>query len=391
MVVLPVPGGPQSTTDDSRSASISTRSGRPGPSRCCWPNTSSSERGRRRAASGARRSRRSVTAALKRSSATARCYGRPWLSDASRWLPFLTDREGSPMKVMTRGSGARRGSRRARGLRWWRFRLRGLALGVVGHDDDHQHGGDDRTDHAGTVGRERGIRRVGWRVRSQQPRSHHQGVGWSDHAPRPRRRSRPTDTDSDGLTDAEESQLGTDPNNADSDSDGIPDGREVNALGSNPLDTDTDSDGLTDALEVDHSCDVNAPDTDGEGLGDAFEANSGFSECSLADTDGDGDDDWRSSRSGPTRGTRTASPDPGRSVSARSTRPVRRCGRPLGDDHRQRGVSTQSGQRGSERSRSLPSGPRSATDCDACRAAERGFSSTACQPSGRPGVFFPWQ
>jgi Bacterial TSP3 repeat len=99
------------------------------------------------------------------------------------------------------------------------------------------------------------------------------------------------DTDSDGLTDAQEASLGTDPNNADSDGDGIPDGREVNALGSNPLDTDTDSDGLTDGLEVDHSCDVNAPDTDGDGLGDAFEANSGFSECSLADTDGDGDDD----------------------------------------------------------------------------------------------------
>ena len=101
----------------------------------------------------------------------------------------------------------------------------------------------------------------------------------------------PTDTDSDGLTDVDEAGLGTDPNNQDSDGDGIPDGREVNSLGSNPLDTDTDSDGLTDALEVDHSCGINQPDTDGDGLGDAFEANSGFSECSVADTDGDGDDD----------------------------------------------------------------------------------------------------
>ena len=101
----------------------------------------------------------------------------------------------------------------------------------------------------------------------------------------------PTDTDSDGLTDDDEASLGTDPNNHDSDGDGIPDGREVNALGSNPLDTDTDSDGLTDALEVDHSCGINQTDTDGDGLGDAFEANSGFSECSLSDTDGDGDDD----------------------------------------------------------------------------------------------------
>ena len=101
----------------------------------------------------------------------------------------------------------------------------------------------------------------------------------------------PVDTDSDGLTDSEEAALGTDPTNQDSDSDGIPDGREVNSLGSNPLDTDTDSDGLTDALEVDHSCGINQPDSDGDGLGDAFEANSGFSECALADTDGDGDDD----------------------------------------------------------------------------------------------------
>ena len=55
IVVLPVPGGPQRTTDESRSASMSTRSGRPGPSRSRWPTTSSSVRGRSRAASGARR------------------------------------------------------------------------------------------------------------------------------------------------------------------------------------------------------------------------------------------------------------------------------------------------------------------------------------------------
>ena len=47
-----------------------TRSGRPGPSRCSWPTTSSSVRGRSRAASGARRSSRSSTAAANRSSAT---------------------------------------------------------------------------------------------------------------------------------------------------------------------------------------------------------------------------------------------------------------------------------------------------------------------------------
>ena len=70
-VVLPVPGGPQRITDDSRSASISARSGRPGPSRCSWPTMSSSVRGRSRAASGARRASRSSAAAANRSSATA--------------------------------------------------------------------------------------------------------------------------------------------------------------------------------------------------------------------------------------------------------------------------------------------------------------------------------
>ncbi len=45
----------------------------------------------------------------------------------------------------------------------------------------------------------------------------------------------PDDTDGDGLTDAEERRLGTDPFNQDSDGDGYPDGLE-RALGSNPLD-----------------------------------------------------------------------------------------------------------------------------------------------------------
>jgi hypothetical protein len=80
--------------------------------------------------------------------------------------------------------------------------------------------------------------------------------------------------------------------------DGLPDGREVNAMGTNPLDTDTDSDALTDGLEFDHSCDPNVPDTDSDGLGDAFEANSGFSECAVADTDGDRADDQAEFSSG---------------------------------------------------------------------------------------------
>ena len=56
------------------------------------------------------------------------------------------------------------------------------------------------------------------------------------------------DTDQDGLTDSEEAELGTDPNDADSDDDGINDGDEVDA-GWDPLDTDTDDDGELDGDE----------------------------------------------------------------------------------------------------------------------------------------------
>ena len=52
-VVLPTPGGPQRIIECSRPDSKATRSGLPGPSRCCWPITSSSVFGRSRSASGA--------------------------------------------------------------------------------------------------------------------------------------------------------------------------------------------------------------------------------------------------------------------------------------------------------------------------------------------------
>ena len=55
-VVLPVPGGPQSTMDGMRSASMLLRSARPGPTRCSCPTSSSKVRGRIRVASGACRS-----------------------------------------------------------------------------------------------------------------------------------------------------------------------------------------------------------------------------------------------------------------------------------------------------------------------------------------------
>ncbi|CKU17266.1 Uncharacterised protein [Mycobacterium tuberculosis] len=52
MVVLPVPGGPQRMHECGWPDSNAMRSDMPGPSRCCWPITSPSVRGRRRSARG---------------------------------------------------------------------------------------------------------------------------------------------------------------------------------------------------------------------------------------------------------------------------------------------------------------------------------------------------
>ncbi|RYZ02713.1 MAG: hypothetical protein EOO73_30595 [Myxococcales bacterium] len=76
----------------------------------------------------------------------------------------------------------------------------------------------------------------------------------------------PLDTDDDGLTDAEEDTLGTDPLDADSDNDGVLDGAEPNPSSDtdgdgfiNPLDPDSDNDGLFDGTELGLDC--TDPDT----------------------------------------------------------------------------------------------------------------------------------
>jgi serine/threonine protein kinase len=77
------------------------------------------------------------------------------------------------------------------------------------------------------------------------------------------------DSDGDGLSNAQEAELGTDPNNPDTDGDGLSDYDEVNVWGTNPLNRDTDGDGLSDGEEVnDIGTDPNNPDTDGDGLND---------------------------------------------------------------------------------------------------------------------------
>ncbi len=58
------------------------------------------------------------------------------------------------------------------------------------------------------------------------------------------------DSDGDGIADAQEAMLGTDPGRYDSDKDGIGDGEEVNFLHTNPLRADTDGDGASDFVEL---------------------------------------------------------------------------------------------------------------------------------------------
>ncbi|GAB5465237.1 MAG: hypothetical protein Kapaf2KO_06730 [Candidatus Kapaibacteriales bacterium] len=63
------------------------------------------------------------------------------------------------------------------------------------------------------------------------------------------------DSDGDGLSDLEEAELKTDPNNPDSDGDGLLDGEEVKKYKTNPNDMDTDNGGISDGIEVRNNAD----------------------------------------------------------------------------------------------------------------------------------------
>ena len=67
------------------------------------------------------------------------------------------------------------------------------------------------------------------------------------------------DSDADGLSDAAEKKLGTDPLSDDTDRDRLSDLAEVKVYHTNPLDPDTDKDGISDAQEVRLGFDPNSP------------------------------------------------------------------------------------------------------------------------------------
>jgi len=88
------------------------------------------------------------------------------------------------------------------------------------------------------------------------------------------------DADGDGLTDADEGLLGTDPADPDSDGDGVSDGVEVGSVAAPP---DSDGDGALDALDA---------DDDGDGLPTADEDADGSGTPLDDDADGDGTPDY---------------------------------------------------------------------------------------------------
>jgi outer membrane protein OmpA-like peptidoglycan-associated protein len=97
------------------------------------------------------------------------------------------------------------------------------------------------------------------------------------------------DPDKDGLTNAEEKQLGTNKKVADTDGDGLNDGDEVKKYKTNAMAVDSDNDGLKDGEEVNvEKTDPNKADTDADGLSDGDELMKSKTDALKADTDGDG-------------------------------------------------------------------------------------------------------
>jgi hypothetical protein len=89
------------------------------------------------------------------------------------------------------------------------------------------------------------------------------------------------DSDSDGLSNLLEMELGTDPTNSDTNGDGIPDGVATDS-GADATNPDVDGDGLTNAKEREIGTDPFQADTDGDGTADGadcFPLDSGRAQC----------------------------------------------------------------------------------------------------------------
>lgn len=80
-----------------------------------------------------------------------------------------------------------------------------------------------------------------------------------------------TDDDNDGLSDENETAVGTDPTRSDTDGDSVSDGDEV-ARELNPLDPDTDSDGIDDGTDAFPKDPSESVDSDADGTGDNADA-----------------------------------------------------------------------------------------------------------------------
>lgn len=100
------------------------------------------------------------------------------------------------------------------------------------------------------------------------------------------------DYDNDGLSNAEEYELGTKPRSVDTDNDGLTDWEEVRVYLTNPFDADTDHDGIPDLWETSNGFDPNdaadaAQDPDNDGLNNLEEYLNG-TDYANGDCDGDG-------------------------------------------------------------------------------------------------------
>lgn len=96
------------------------------------------------------------------------------------------------------------------------------------------------------------------------------------------------DRDRDGLSDAAEERIGTNPDNADSDGDSLPDAFELFGLGTRPLVADSDGDGVPDNREVNLDDPNTYADSDGDGFGDGEEVAHLNTDPRSLDSDGDG-------------------------------------------------------------------------------------------------------